>query len=175
MGGHERLPSVGTVQGPRLTHTAMKTLRFATGALAALATITACSGTSSPEDRLVVGEASIEMPGGLSQRVTLVPAEPASGQNVEVRSVVVNNGTAAAQLTARTCGLDYEGSLELTQPPEVMKCAGHSMTASLAPGDSLVGADLMRVSSAPGDYELRVRQLLDPSHWVSLQVVVRAP
>lgn len=156
----------------------MNTPRFASRALAALAAIaitTACTGTSSPDEGLSVSDASIELAAGLTQRVTLVPVQLVGGRNVEIRSVVVNNGTAAAQLMARTCGLDYHGSLELTHPPEVMKCAAHSMAASLAPGDSLVGADLMRVTSAPGSYEFRVRHLIDPSHWVSLQVVVRAP
>lgn len=163
---------------PRSLHSTMTALRStyrALVSLAAIVTASACSGASNPEDRLAVGDARVQLPGGLSQRVTLVPAVLVDGRDVEIRSVIVNNGAAAVALTTRICGLDYEGSLELSQPPEVLKCAAHGMTASLAPGDSVVGADIMRVGSTSGTYELKVRHVIDPSQWVSLQVVVRAP
>jgi hypothetical protein len=44
---------------------------------------------------------------------------------------------------------------------------------TLAPGDSVVGEDVMQVTSPPGTYQLRVRHLLDPERWVTLRVVVR--
>lgn len=142
----------------------------------ATAALAACSGASSaPRERLAEGDVQVQHPGGLSQRVTLIPAVLVDGRDVEVRSVLVNTGTAPIALDSRICGLDYAGTLELTNPPEVLKCAGHSASATLAPGDSVVGSDLMRVSSPPGQYELRVRHAVTPAQWASLQVVVRTP
>jgi hypothetical protein len=89
--------------------------------------------------------------------------------------MIVNDGASPVALSSRVCGLDYEGSLELTHPPEVLKCAGVSQASTLAPGDTARVGDLMRVASAPGTYTLRVRHALDPERWVSLEVVVRAP
>jgi hypothetical protein len=131
--------------------------------------------SAAPRDRDVEGEASATLPGGLVQHVRLDPAEPTGGLNVALRSVIVNEGTAAVPLTSRICGLDYAGALALTHPPEVMKCDGVSQSASLAPGDSVQVTDLMRVASVPGTYELRVRHAIDPERWVSVEVVVRAP
>lgn len=131
--------------------------------------------TSAPAEQVPDGSVRIALAEGLVQTVSLVPASPVGGQNVEVRSVIVNNGSAAVSLESRICGLDFEGSLSLTHPPEVMKCAGYSMAATVAAGDSLVGGDLMRVSSAPGQYSLRVRHAVNPESWASLQVVVRSP
>jgi hypothetical protein len=145
--------------------------------LGALALV-ACSNTGAgPEDGAPIttpGE-KVTLANGLTQAVTLSPASPASGSNVEVRSVLVNEGAAPVDLSSRICGLDYAGTLELTHPPEVMKCAGYSQSSTIAPGDTVQVGDLMRVASGAGAYELRVRHALDPERWVSLQVVVRAP
>lgn len=145
--------------------------------LVALAAVAACSSgpSSSPETRGAEGRAQASLPGGLLQRVTLQPAVLVDGRDVEIRSVLINQGSAPVAVTTRMCGLDYAGALELTHPPEVLKCAGFSATSTLAPGDSLVDGDLMRVASAPGEYELRVRHVLDPEKWLSLRVIVRAP
>ncbi len=142
-----------------------------------LAVATACGtrGSAAPGDRLAEGEARAILSGGLEQRVTLVPATLVDGRDVEVRSVLVNSGPAPMVVTSRICGLDYAGTLTLTHPPEVLKCAGYSMQVTLAPGDSAVSADLMRVSSPSGHYELRVRHAVTPDHWVAMPVVVRAP
>lgn len=143
---------------------------------ALLVVATACTlENAAPGERPVKGDARVTLPGGLVQHVRLEPAEPTGGLNVSVHSVIVNEGPAAVPLTTRVCGLDYAGALELTHPPEVMKCAGVSASATLAPGDSVVVGDLMRVASAPGTYELRVRHALDPERWASFEVVVRAP
>jgi len=121
------------------------------------------------------GTARVGRIGNLVQTVTLSPAVPVSGENVLVRSVVVNRGASPVALAARICGLDYAGSLELEWPAAVTKCAGYSMHPNLAPGDSLVVADVMQVGSPPGRHRLRVRQSLDPETWVALSVEVRAP
>lgn len=143
-----------------------------------LLVLAACGGTAggaAPAERIAEGDASATFAGGLRQRVTLVPATLVNGRDVEVRSVLVNTGPAAVDLTHRICGLDYEGTLTLTWPPEVLKCAGYSGSLTLAPGDSIVGADLMRVASPAGQYTLRVRHAISPDRWITVPVVVRAP
>ena len=114
----------------------------------------------------------LRLPSGLAQRVTLSPAAPAQGQNVSIRSVLRNNGSESIALTSRICGLDYSGTLKLSQPPEVGRCAGFSMGHPIAPGDSVVGADYMRVDSPPGEYTLRVCHALTPEAWFELKVRV---
>jgi hypothetical protein len=130
---------------------------------------------SAPGDRVAEGQVRATIVTGLEQRVTLVPASLVDGRDVEVRSVLVNTGGAPLAVTSRICGLDYAGTLTLTHPPEVLKCGGYSRHGTLAPGDSTVSADLMRVSGPSGQYELRVRHALTPDHWVVMPVVVRAP
>ncbi len=130
---------------------------------------------SAPGERVAEGQVRATIAAGLEQRVTLVPAMLLDGRDVEVRSVLVNTGGTPLSVTSRICGLDYAGTLTLTHPPEVLKCGGYSRQGPLAPGDSAVSADLMRVSSLSGQYELRVRHALSPDHWVVMPVVVRAP
>jgi hypothetical protein len=145
-------------------------------AILSIVSVAACSGTSSaPQDTLARGHVRVEFSGGLVQRVTLIPAVLVDGRDVQVRSVLVNTGNAPLELTSRICGLDYAGTLQLSHPPEVLKCAGYSATATLAPGDSVVGSDIMRVSNTTGEYELRVRHAVAPDQWASMQVVVRTP
>lgn len=141
-----------------------------------LASGAACTfATSAPVDQIAEGSVRVVLSGGLVQTVSLVPAIPPGGRNVQVYSVIVNSGAQPFALQSRICGLDYAGSLTLTEPPEWAKCAAYSRSVAVAVGDSVVVSDLMRVSSAPGQYELRVRHAIDPAHWVSMQVVVRSP
>jgi hypothetical protein len=122
-------------------------------------------------DRLQAGE-PLQLPGGMIQRVTLSPTAPVSGRNVTIRSVIVNGGPDNVSLSSRICSLDFGGTLKLTWPPELAKCAGYSMQQDLAPGDSVVGHDVMRVDSPPGEYTLRVRHALVPDAWYELDVLV---
>lgn len=151
------------------------TLFLLIAGLVLLASACGSPSASAPRDRVAEGQARVTLVAGLEQRVTLVPATLVDGRDVEVRSVLVNSGQSPLSVTSRICGLDYDGSLTLSHPPEVLKCAGYSSSATIAPGDSVVTADLMRVSSAPGQYELRVRHAVTPDHWVTMPVVVRAP
>jgi hypothetical protein len=109
----------------------------------------------------------------LEQRVTLTPAEPQVGENVTIQSVITNRGTQAVPLSSRICGLDLGGDVQLTHPPGIGFCAGHSTSGSLEPGASRESADIRRVSSLPGTHTLRVRHALQPELWVELSVVVR--
>jgi hypothetical protein len=151
------------------------TLLLLLGGLVVLAAGCGSESGYGPGDRVAEGQVRATIVAGLEQRVTLVPATLVDGRDVEVRSVLFNSGAAPMVVTSRICGLDYSGTLSLTHPPEVLKCAGYSAQGTLAPGDSVVSADLMRVSSPSGQYELRVRHALTPDHWVVMPVVVRAP
>lgn len=143
--------------------------------LLVLAVACGTNAGSAPGDRIAEGDARATIAGGLEQQVTLEPATLVDGRDVVVRSVLRNRGQAPLALEHRECGLDYAGTLTLTHPPEVLKCAGYSISRTLAPGDSAVTSDLMRVASAPGRYTLRVRHALAPSYWLELDVVVREP
>ncbi len=107
---------------------------------------------------------------GLQQTVRLFPAQPAQGEQLLVVSVVVNHKPDSVAFTSRICGLDTKGSLELTG--SLLMCAAYSMSARLAPGDSVTGFDARVVTSPPGRYTLRVRHLLVPEAWVEIPVVV---
>lgn len=131
-----------------------------------------CRGTTAPETMLD-GNASVVRLGSLQQTVRIEPAEPASGQNITIRSVLVNTGSAPIDLSSRLCGLDYAGALALAEPQGFAKCAAYSMHGLLGAGDSLVVVDLMAVAAAPGRHTLRVRHALAPSLWAELRVGVR--
>ena len=114
----------------------------------------------------------VHLPAGVEQAVTLSETTVRTGDTLWVRSVVRARGDSAVALWARICGLDLEG-LELHDP--FGRCAAYSMQTQLAPGDSLVQVDQRLVTSAPGDYTLRVRHVVQPDTWVELPVRVRAP
>jgi hypothetical protein len=121
------------------------------------------------------GTALVGRFGNLVQTVTIEPPVPVYGENIVIRSAIVNRGARGVALSSRHCGLDYAGSLELAWPPGIAKCAAYSGRGELAPGDSVVGYDLMTVASPPGRHLLRVRHALEPEAWAELSVNVRAP
>lgn len=110
---------------------------------------------------------------GLLQSVTVRSAPLLDARDIEVRSVLTNTGSSALTLTSRICGLDFAGTLTVSDIPGLMRCAAFSGSSVLAAGDSLVVSDLVRVASAPGTRVLRVRHALVPDHWASLTVTVR--
>ncbi|HYK83627.1 MAG TPA: hypothetical protein VEU55_10840 [Gemmatimonadales bacterium] len=117
------------------------------------------------------GVAHLLLAQGLEQTVQLTPAEPARGDQLSIVSVVTNRTADSAALTSRICGLDTAGDLGLVTAR--LACAGYSVSATLASGASITGADVRVVASPPGRYTLRVRQLLVPEAWVEVPVVVR--
>lgn len=145
-----------------------------------LAAVAACGGSRTTgadgrPDELSSGQLkqTLDVTNTLSQTVTVSPPNPVQGSNITIRSVLTNRGGASADVESRFCGLNYAGTLTLTHPPEVMKCAGYSMQSTLAPGDSVVTQDLMRVTSGAGSYSLRVQHALSPSAWAEVSVQVR--
>jgi len=130
----------------------------------------ACSSTPSAS---LTGPKVVVTPQGLEQTVRLSPAEPAPGDTLNIESIVVNGTAAPVDVVSRICGMDLETTLKLTYAN--LACAGYSMQGALAPGDSLLGFAGGVVASAPGQYTLRVRHLLDPDVWVDVPVTVRMP
>lgn len=135
----------------------------------------ACAGpATSPGDR-ASEHSRLVLANGLEQYVLLMPSAPATGENLTIRSVITNRGAQPVELESRHCGLDFAGDLALDWPPEIAKCGAYSGHDLLQPGDSVVTYDLMRVSSPPDRYRLRVRHALAPEAWAELSVVVREP
>jgi hypothetical protein len=108
---------------------------------------------------------------GLQQTVRLIPAVPASGDQIQIVSVVTNRSADSVAVTSRICGLDTAGDLVLVTAR--MACAGYGLQVALAPGDSVAAGDVRVVASPPGRYTLRVRQLLAPPVWLDVPLVVR--
>jgi hypothetical protein len=114
--------------------------------------------------------ATLDPHGLLRQEIRLSPAQPRQGDTLWITSVLTSFG--ADVVSARTCGLDLRGPLELRDP--FFRCAAYSIHRDpLAAGDSLVESDGGIVLSAPGRYELQVRHLLEPELWVRVSVTVR--
>lgn len=108
---------------------------------------------------------------GLEQTVQVVPGQPVQGQEVQILSVVANRGPSSVAVQSRMCGLDLAGDVALVM--NSLRCAAYSMSGQLAPGDSVTDSDTRVVSSPPGHYTLRVRQLLQPETWVEIPLDVR--
>jgi hypothetical protein len=137
--------------------------------LLSLATV-ACGTQAAP----LTGPRVVVTPQGLEQTVRLSPAEPKTGDTLDIRSIVVNGTAAPVDVVSRICGIDLETTLNLTSTSNVA-CGGYSVQGPLAPGDSLLGFAGGVVASGPGQYTLRVRHLLDPDVWVDVPVTVRMP
>ena len=119
----------------------------------------------------LTGPQVVITPQGLEQTVRISPAEPKTGDTLDIRSIVVNGTAAAVDVVSRICGMDLETTLSMTHPG--LACAGYSMHGPLAPGDSLLGFAGGVVVSAAGQYTLRIRHLLDPDVWIEVPVTVR--
>lgn len=137
--------------------------------------VLACSEPATSPGDIVSEYSQLVIADGLEQSISLMPSVPVTGQNLTIRSVIANHGAQPVEVEVRHCGLDFAGDLALEWPPEIVKCGAYSGLDLLQPGDSAVTYDIMRVSSPPGRYRLRVRHALAPEAWAELSVVVRAP
>ncbi len=135
----------------------------------------ACAGPATSPGDSASEHSRLVLANGLEQSVSLMPSAPATGENLTIRSVITNHGAQPVELESRHCGLDFAGDLALEWPPGIAKCAAYSGRGLLQPGDSVATTAIMRVSSPPDRYRLRVRHALAPEAWVELSVVVRAP
>ncbi len=144
----------------------MRRISFAT-AVALLAGLLGCRSTESVGPR---GNSQL-IGGGLEQTVELIPAQPDSGQEVHILSVVTNKSQDSVAVVSRICGLDLAGNVALVM--NYARCAGYSRDVVLAPGDTVTGTDMRVVASPPGRYVLLVRQLVKPDAWVEIPVDVQ--
>ena len=145
--------------------------RSAAAFLAVLAFGVACDTASvvAPADR-VEGTAESAFGSGLRQTVTVRPAVLLDGNDIEIRSVIVNVTSRVITITLAICSLDVGGTLLLTEIPTIAHCAAYSGQSTLFPGDSVVMSDLQRFTVSRGAYVLRVRHALQPEHWISVPV-----
>ena len=109
--------------------------------------------------------------GSFVQTVTIEPARPSTGDTIVINSTVINTGS-PRPATLRQCFMDLEGDLQLEQL-RVFRCAATAGTWVMASGetvDNFEGPAI--VLSPPGRYILRVRQLLEPSLWAEVPIIV---
>jgi len=145
-------------------------LHAAAVALFALAPLACGSPLTVTDVHEVLGASEVQLFGGLVQRITVSPAEPEIGTEVEIRSVVRNAGRTSAQFLANVCRLDLESTLELRTAPDWAECHGLPRQEGLAPGDSLVVITRQLVNGAGSEHEIRVAHVLEPLHWVPVRV-----
>jgi hypothetical protein len=136
--------------------------------VAAMAAAALACGAPAAPGPSVVRQVSVQ---GLEQTVQVIPGQPMAGREVQILSVVSNRGSSSVAVQSRMCGLDLAGDVALVM--NYLRCAAYSMSGQLAPGDSVTDGDMRVVSSPPGHYTLRVRQLLQPETWVEIPLDVR--
>ena len=139
-------------------------------ALFALAPLACGSPLTVADVHETLGASEVQLFGGLVQRITVSPAEPEIGTEVEIRSVVRNPGQTSRRFLSNICRLDLESVLELRAAPGWTECMGLPREESLAPGDSLVVITRQLVHGLDGDHEIRVAHVLEPLHWVPVRV-----
>lgn len=143
----------------------------------AVALLIAAHGCGSPVETtlstLVEGETEVSLFSGLVQRVTVTPADPVIGGEIEIRSVLRNTGHASPRFLSNSCRLDLESVLELFTAPDWAECKGLPHQIDLAPGDSNVVVTRQRVSGEAGEHEVRVLHVLEPLHWVPVKIRLR--
>lgn len=145
--------------------------------------VAACSGAphvaAPPEgarlasdSRLVAGSI-----GDLIHQMRITPAEPSTGDTLEIVSVIVNKGAEPVEVGSVICGLDLVTMLDLQ--PVVPQCeAVGPVRFTLAPGGSArIGPIPVSggvVFSGPGVYTVRARHLLEPELWTEFEIRVRS-
>jgi hypothetical protein len=126
-----------------------------------------------PQSPSASHDVTVSIPGvpGLRQTIRVEPAEPVTGGNFWVSSVLRNEGTTATPTIAVSiCGVSTRGTFEFVDPS--LHCAGYSMTTSIAPGDSVVDGRGGVVTSGAGTWRLEVQQLRQPATWTGVDVTV---
>lgn len=109
----------------------------------------------------------------LEQRLSVAPSEPLPRQSLRIESWLRNASRLPVQGAWSICGLHLQHAeqfLDIT-----VRCGGYSAHGVLAPGDSVFDRRDILAPELPGTYQLEVRQLVEPSVWIPLTVVVRQP
>ena len=148
---------------PHRSHVAR---RLALGALVGLVAGTAACSSATTIDGITAPSLSTtpveRTADGLQQRVVITPARPATGDTIDVRSVLVNRGTAPVRVEHVVCGLDFETGRDAVLANPFIHCAAYSVTSTLAPGDSVVQHDRRVIAAPAGSYTIRVRHVVPP-------------
>jgi hypothetical protein len=111
--------------------------------------------------------------GGLTQTLRLSATSLRAGDVLEIRSTLTNAGAQPVFAESRTCGLDLDMPEGLRGPDRWARCGGYSTAGPLAPGASLTDSERVVVAHRPGVHTIRVRHLLEPELWISVDVTVR--
>ena len=125
------------------------------------------------EVRTTRGYARLSDVARLEQRLSVMPAVPRPGDMLQIRSVLRNPTARAIPATWSICGLHVQDLAPFTDPS--FRCGGYSVTGALSPGDSVQDGRNLLAPAVEGDYVLQVRQLVDPSVWLTVTIPVRAP
>lgn len=147
----------------------------------ALLIATACSSGSNPKSpELSNSDPVPNLDGGTARQWQARPAIVQSlrllnpglrtGDTLKLESTLRNVGTAPVDITHVVCELDLEG-IETMSP--LILCFAYSVNGKLAPGEEVSGRLMRIVTSPPGKYTIRVRQLLDPDVWVPAELTVK--
>jgi hypothetical protein len=142
----------------------------ARGFVAVLAFAAACQSPDVAEPGRPIVSSDAIFP-GLSQTIRVDPSEPATADTIRISSVLKNRSWQPVAIQARFCGLGLRTDLALRDA--FLSCGAYSMSGTLGPGESMTETAMRIVDSGPGSYSLRVRHLLNPEHWVRLEIRVR--
>ncbi len=138
-------------------------------AAATAALITAC-GESPLEPLDAIPEASLVTDDGYEITVTATPARAGRGETVLITSRVVRVGDTADTATLRICGLDIQTALDFPDPTGTCFALGGERT--MMPGDTVLEAQAGVVDWPRGEHRIRVRHMVQPSHWLELTLAV---
>jgi hypothetical protein len=152
-------------------------------AVAASTTMLGCGANTHPvaaaptaDDRLARSayDTAVVVDGtrGLVQTLRLSKRVLSPGDRLDVESVLTNGGTATVRVWR-----GYFCRLDVTQTALVGRqgCLPPTGPVTLAPGDSVLGAERWVVGSPPGSYLFAVQQTVDTSMAASVTIVVRQP
>ena len=140
--------------------------RLALGTLVGLVAGTAACSSATTVDGITAPSLSTtpveRTADGLQQRVVITPARPATGDTIDVRSVLVNRGAAPVRVEHVVCRLDFDTGRDAVLANPFIHCAAYSATSTLAPGDSVVQQDRRVIAAPAGNYTIRVRHVVPP-------------
>ena len=128
-------------------------------------------GSSSADRSLQRAPFTVMTSAGLRHTVSVSDGRVSPGEEFTVRISVENVGGESVSITRRICGFDIRADWKLEQ--RWPACDGYSMTADLAPGETIEDSTTVAIPSEanlPGAYVLRARLLLDPETWLAVPV-----
>jgi hypothetical protein len=137
-------------------------------------TTDAVGGGTTADDRLPASayDTTVVVDGtrGLVQTLRLSKHVLSPGDRLDVESVLSNRGTTAVRVwKGYTCRLDVTQTTLMGR----QGCLPPTGPVTLAPGDSVLGAERWVVGSPPGSYPFAVQQTVDTPMVAAVTIVVR--